>query len=155
MKIFISYSVEDTELVLKIARVLEPHASVTYWQKSHEPGKEVWPTIFRWIDSADLVLAVITDKTVARAMSVGQEIGRARAKNKMILPLIAEGVAANQIGFLSGITYEEISRENPGPALESVKERITKLKMSKKAKNDLMVILLGSLAAIWILSLSE
>ena len=80
MRLFISYSTGDLEIVDQIADALRPHAEVFYWDKDKEPGKDTWQTIFRWIDSADLVIAVITDKTVARAMSVGQEIGHAKPR---------------------------------------------------------------------------
>jgi hypothetical protein len=82
MKIFISYSTDDIRLVHKIATSLCSYSEVYYWAKDYIPGEEVWPTIFSWIDNSDLVIAVITDKTVSRAMSVGQEIGRAKTKNK-------------------------------------------------------------------------
>lgn len=57
MNVFISYSVEDTALVRSVADHVKQKANVAYWDKSKEPGKEVWPTIFGWIDRADLVLA--------------------------------------------------------------------------------------------------
>ena len=78
MKIFISYSVDDTRMVGTIANHIGRHAEVYFWDKSKELGSEVWPLIFQWIDQADVVIAVITDNTVRRAMAFGQELGTRR-----------------------------------------------------------------------------
>ena len=75
MKVFISYSVEDTAIVRKIADEIRPHAEPYFWDQNKSPGEEVWKTIQNWIDGADCVIAVITDKVVARGESVNQEIG--------------------------------------------------------------------------------
>lgn len=82
MRIFISYSAEDFSLVHKLAKAISSIAEVYYWDKDKVLGKDSWPTIFNWIDAADLVVVVITDSTVSRAMAVGQEVGRAKAKDK-------------------------------------------------------------------------
>ena len=118
MKVFISYSTEDGDFVGKIAQAITPHGEVRYWDRSKEPGADAWPTIFRWIDESDTMLVVITDKVVRRGMSVGQEIGHAKARGKFIIPLVEEGVPASSLGCLSGVTYEPIPRANPALALE-------------------------------------
>ena len=101
MNVFISYSVNDTSLVMMIVSHLRLQGhSVRWWHESKEPGKDMWPQIFGWIDAADLVLAVVTDNTVARGLAVGNEIGRAKTKGKMIIPLVAQNVVASDLGCL-------------------------------------------------------
>jgi hypothetical protein len=118
VNVFISYSVHDTGLVMLLASQLGLHGhSANWWSHSKEPGKEVWPQIFGWIDQADLVLAVITDRTVGRAMSVGHEIGRAKAKGKMIIPLVSHDVDNQELGFLSSVTQIRFDPQNPWPAI--------------------------------------
>lgn len=68
------------------------------------------------------MIAVITDKTVNRAMSVGQEIGRAKAKDKRIVPLVAEDVPSSQLGCISGLTYDTLSPRNLVPTIERLKK---------------------------------
>lgn len=122
MRIFISYSTGDLEIVKQIAETLQQSTEVFYWDKDHEPGKEVWKTIFKWIDSADLVICVITKITVKRAMSVGQEIGRAQAKNKKIIPLVHKGIPTSELGCLHGITYVPFSKDNIEESLVILQE---------------------------------
>src|SRR5260221_11160320 len=101
MNVFISYSVGDTQLVRMVAEHIRSKANVTYWDQSQEPGKETWPAIFGWIDSAELVLVIITENTLSRAFAVGQEVGHARKANKQIIPLVAKEVKSSEIGRAS------------------------------------------------------
>jgi len=133
MKVFISYSVHDSELVRKIAESIKQHVDeICYWDASKELGEDAWTSIFGWIDDSDLVLAVITDNTISRAMAVGNEIGHARARNKKIIPLVAPEVPRDQLGCFQGVTYERINRENPLPAIEAICSQINRLKQVRK-----------------------
>jgi hypothetical protein len=153
MKVFISYSVHDTTFVKTIADQLRPIAEqVLWWEESKEPGREVWPSIFGWIDQSDLILAVITDKTVTRAMAVGNEIGRAKTKGKPVIPLIAPDVKAGKLGCLSGVTYQQIDRGNPGPAMEAVKKVLLRMKKSAAEEQQRqLAVLLGIVGLLWLL----
>ena len=153
MNIFISYSTADSKLVSEIAEQLRPHATVTYWDQDRTPGEPVWEMIYEWIDNADLVLTVITDKTVARAMSVGNEIGCAKEKNKPIIPLVTHDVPGSELGCLQGIVYERIDRDNPGLAVEAVKLRIDRLRR-KELLTDIFVVS-GIVGTIWWASRSK
>ena len=118
MNVFISYSVNDTSLVIMIVKHLRLQGhSVRWWHESKEPGKDMWPQIFGWIDAADLVLAVVTDNTVARGLAVGNEIGRARAKGKMIIPLVAQNVVTSDLGCLSEVVQIRFDPRNLWPAI--------------------------------------
>ncbi|MFZ5994790.1 MAG: toll/interleukin-1 receptor domain-containing protein [Thermodesulfobacteriota bacterium] len=154
MKVFISYSTDDISIVHTIAQHVRPHAEVFYWDKSKVPGQESWPIIFTWVDQADIVLALITGKTVSRAMSVGQEIGHAKAKGKTIIPIVSPEVPSSELGFLSGITYQPIERNNPGPALESVK-RVILAKKQQIESNQAFLIIGGILALLFITASGE
>ena len=89
MKIFISYSTPDVFIVHNLAERIKPFAEVYYWAHSNLPGQEAWPSIFSWIDSSDLVIVLITDNTVRRAMAVGQELGRAKTQGRTIIPIVS------------------------------------------------------------------
>lgn len=122
MNIFISYSASDTVFVQKIAEGLKPYGIVHYWAESREPGLEAWATIFSWIDAADLVFVLITGETLSRAMSVGQEIGRAKAQGKFIVPLVEHGIPASELGVLGGITYIQIDPKNSEATISNALE---------------------------------
>ncbi len=140
MKVFISYSTNDFTLVSRIADHIRPHSEVLYWDNNKVPGKEAWPLIFSWIDKSDLVLVVITDNTISRAMSVGQEVGHAKAKQKMIIPIVTPNVSETDLGFLSGIIYQRIEHDNPGPALQAVERVILSKKHAIESQQAIFLI---------------
>ncbi len=153
MKVFISYSASDFELVHRLEKAIAPLVEVHYWEKDKVLGADAWPTIFSWIDASDLVIAVITDSTVSRAMAVGQEIGRAKARGKVIAPLVIEGISKSELGCLEGVTYEPFSKENFDHAVH----KITQTVMSLKQKNDQQtaLVLMGILITILFLGARE
>jgi hypothetical protein len=160
MNVFISYSVEDTELVRSVADRVKHKARASYWDQSKEPGKEVWPTIFSWIDAADLVLVLITDKTIGRAFSVGQEVGHAKKSGKQIIPLVAKSVPSTELGFLSGITYIPLDTGNPTAALQTLQAEVERLDreaklrqlLEEQKKKEGIVVLAGLALLLFLLS---
>lgn len=155
MKVFISYSVDNRGFVGDVAREISPLAEVKYWDQSKEPGEGNWKSIHQWIDECDAMLVVITDKVVNRAMSVGQEIGRARAKEKFIIPLVEEGIPASALGCLSGVTYETIPKINPASALDRVRALIEKRKVKVDEDNNVGALALIGLIAVVLIVFSK
>lgn len=148
MNIFISYSTEDIHLVSKIAKQLASHATVKFWDRDKMPGEPVWKKIYEWIDDADLVLAVITDKTVSRAMAVGNEIGYAKDQDKTIIPLVATDVKDSDLGCLQGITRIQLDGNNPGTAWDQLEEQVQRLKRQNFTKNLLLSV--GVIVLVWL-----
>jgi hypothetical protein len=147
MNIFISYSVTDTASVAKIADHLRSHGNVRYWAEDKEPGKDAWNTIFGWIDAADLVFVVISGATLRRAMSVGQEVGRAQSKNRLIVPLVEKGIPASELGCLHGLTYIPLDPANPDGALEEARKAVERRKIEKD--NEAKALLaIGAIVAL-------
>jgi hypothetical protein len=151
IKIFISYSTGDNDLVKQVANYIEPHCEVYYWNQNRTLGEPLWSEIYKWIDDCNLFIAVITDKTVGRAMSVGQEIGRAIAKGKTVIPLVGKEVADSELGCLRGLNYQRISNENFGPAMEAIRQRILALSFKEDIKQIFIVSALA-IAAVWAFS---
>jgi hypothetical protein len=152
VNVFISYSSRDTRIVQQIAGYLSQTANVLYWNKNQEPGRESWPSIFSWIDQSDIVLAFITGNTVERAMSVGNEIGHAKAKNKLIIPIVTVDVPESELGCLKGIIYQRFDMNNPGPAIKVVERVILKKKKEKEEQADAwraIFLVGGAFAFLW------
>jgi hypothetical protein len=151
IKVFISYSTGDNDLVRQVANYISPHCEVYFWDQNRTLGAPVWPEIFEWIDKSDLFIAIITDKTVCRAMSVGQEIGRAITRSKTVIPLVGKDVPDSELGCLRGLNYQRISNENFGPAMEAVRQRILALSFKKDIKQILIISALAT-ATVWAFS---
>lgn len=152
MKIFISYSTPDINLVQLFGKYLSSFGEIKYWAKDNIPGNESWETIFSWIDNSDVVLVLITGNTVSRAMSVGQEIGRAKTKNRLIIPIVEKSIPSTELGFLSGITYQPIDLSNPLPAVNKITQIVQQLSIEKTQKQNAALILAALGFFIWLLS---
>lgn len=147
MKTFISYSTPDTEIVRQLSEQILNHSEVFFWDENKVLGENAWHTIFEWIDNADLVIVVITDNTVHRAMSVGQEVGRALTKGKTIIPMVSKNVPSTELGCLNGITFQAIDVWNPTPAIQQVAQvaHNKKLSMIENQKMIISVLVIGAL----------
>lgn len=152
MKVFISYSVYDTEQVKQVVDYLAPHVEdIKWWNKSNEPGKNCWESIFGWIDNSDLVLAVITDKAVKRAMAMGQEIGHAKAKSKKIIPLVGTNVDTGQLGCLQGITHIPFNDKDIADSMLKLKDSVIKIKsQDEKGAMIFWAALVGIVALLFL-----
>lgn len=154
MKVFISYSSDDSTLVKRIADDLKPHADVFYWDDSKELGKDTWDQIFAWIDYADLVLVVITGNALKRAFAVGQETGRSRAKGIHTIPLVTMEVPNSELGCLSHLTYQKIDKGNPEPAIDEIKKTIFKMKQKEEQMKSIAAFALCCLV-VWAIASGE
>jgi len=147
VNIFISYSMKDRELVEKLAEEVRPQATPVYWDKDKEPGQEAWPMITDWIEKADLIVAVITDRAVSRAMAVGNEIGIAKEKGKIIIPLVGAGVDDKDLGCLQGVVHQRVDTDNPGEAIQAVQRTVLAHLQRKLARTAEVAVASGD---IWI-----
>lgn len=147
MKVFISYSVKDLRLVGFIADQIRPHAEPVFWTQNQAPGHDAWRTIFDWIDSADCVIAVITDAVVERGESVNQEIGFAKGKGKLVIPLVAPAVPKDRLGCLHGITYLPLDRDRFPEAMDRLKRTLAGL--AEQKQRDAWVLLGIAALAVW------
>lgn len=112
MKVFISYSTTDLELVKKIDSTISSLVATHYWDKSKEYGEKDWEKIYSWIDVSDLVVVILSEASKDNP-SVRTEIGRAQAKGKPIIPLVSDKLSSDDLGSLRGITYVKYNEESP------------------------------------------
>ena len=151
MRVFVSYSVADVDLLHQVVGTIRAGGDEPLcWDTSKVPGQEVWQSIFAWIASADLMVVIITDQTVSRAMSVGQEVGRARAKGKPIVPLVSSDVKPGDLGGLKGVIYQPISREQTQQALAGVARVIEGMKLKKAEEQRQLLMVGGIVGLLWL-----
>ena len=148
IKVFISYSVDDRGIVQRIAAELQPHAEPVFWDQNKLLGEDAWRTIFGWIDAADCIIAVITDKVVGRGESVNQEIGYAKAKGKMVIPVVLCTVEKNRLGCLNGITYVEFDGENLPPTIDALNQRLAAMDQNKQRQQGLAILVVAVLVLL-------
>jgi len=151
MKVFVSYSATDNDFVRKIVKGIRSDAvSVHWWDESKQLGQNCWEQIFGWIDDANLVLAIITGKTLERGLAVGNEIGYAKAKGKEIIPLITDEDDRFDLGCLIGTVDQYIDENDPQSGIDAIKLHIER----KHPANDevdwgQVLTVLGLVGVIW------
>ncbi len=146
MRVFISYSGKDLELVEYLADALDEIVDVDYWDNSRHLGEPDWDQIHDWIEDADLVVVLITDRTVKRAMAVGNEVGHAKAHGKAIIPLVAANVSGGDLGCLGGVTYQRFSDENFPQAVQIVAQEVERRRKQGVAEGWALAGALAGLA---------
>ena len=91
IRIFISYSHEDKELVLKLEEILKANGLEPLWTEKLSGGSGFDDQIKIFIEHAHVFMPVLTKKSIARGW-VHQEIGYAVALNIPVFPVTIENV---------------------------------------------------------------
>jgi hypothetical protein len=150
MRIFISYSSPDTNIVSVLADNLKMYGDVYFWDKDKTPDELAWEQIFSWIDNSDIVLVLVTDATIARSIQVGREVERAKTAHKIIIPIVSNSISEDGLGFLSGISYKEIDIKNPAPAINRIIELLNCKNKEEYHKLSLILAAIGYF--LWLLN---
>lgn len=124
---FVSYRSIDLPIVEALEEYLEQEIDLDYWDASNVPGDPDWESIEDWIQEADLVIVVVTSNSIEQSISVGQEVGIARANDKIIIPLVAKDVSPSRLGFLKGTTAVRFDPADPTPAFDRLAEVIIEI----------------------------
>lgn len=170
MKVFISYSAKDTHRVNVIANKLknDSGAEVHWWKDSQRPGKVAWGQIFQWIEDSDLVVVVISGSVLRRALAVGNEIGCAKAKGKVIIPLVWEspslwakllrklgakvGIGTDDLGCIGDLVHIRINEKNPEEGFHMLTEELKRIAAQKDEETRKAILALVSVIAIGVLA---
>ena len=148
MRIFISYSSPDINIISILAEQLRVYGDVYYWSKNYLPGEPAWEEIYNWIDNSDVVLSLITDNTVARANSVSREVERAKAQNKFIIPIVSGAVPKSDLGIISDLPYQEINSNNLAPGISRIIGLIYNNKKDERRITGLILVVIAFL--LWL-----
>lgn len=141
-KLFVSYSTLDLAEVEQLRLQLkDTPIDIFVAEHSIEPSQELAPTIAAAIESCDLFV-LLWSKNAKNSDWVSQEIGRAHALKKAILPLVlTEGITLP--GFIQGIKYLPVHRDPLGSlaaaralVLAAYQKKAEVLAVHEKEKKD-------------------
>lgn len=131
--VFVSHSVSDQAILLKLAKHLEAERIELYvaeWDVT--PGRSIGAKTRACIDRADCMVVLLT-REGSRSEWVNQEIGYAIRASKPVLPFVESGTKLT--GLLEGVETISFDGSDPGSfhtAMESLGDYITKLQAGKK-----------------------
>ena len=131
-KIFVSYSTKDLVQVDLLKRQLaDTLIEVFIAEHSVTPSQKLAPAISNAITECDIFIVIWSDNAKGSEW-VPQEIGKADALGKIILPLIlTEGMKLP--GFISGLKYISVHKDQ-NQSLSQAREIILKAYHAKKAE---------------------
>ena len=147
MKVFISHSTKDMDIVERFRKLIEPKIETYVAAKDPQPGKPLWAKIEANIKGSNYLVAIMT-RNGSRSEMVQSEIATARANKIPVIPIIEEGVSLK--GILAGIEYITFDNNHPDQALKDASIYLSKLK--KQTDIDSVGILVLALLAIFGLS---
>lgn len=151
-KVFVSYSSHDLEHVEQLQRQLsDSPVEVFVAENSVAPSQELGSTISQAIEQCDLFI-LVWSKNAQESAWVSQEVGRAGALKKKILPLVlTEGMPLP--GFIQNLKYLSVHKE-PEKALAQARQIVVgayeeKVKLesahAQAEKDKLALLAIGAL----------
>lgn len=153
-KVFISYSTSDFELVYQLKEWLEVNGIAAYLAElDPQPGVLIEEKVARAIDQSDCVIAFLTRDGV-RAVWVNYEVGYARSRGKLVIPVAEEGVTVP--GFLEGVEYVPFTWERPAEAIDKLIAYLTEKRANTEAQRaGLAALLFLGLGLLTVAALSQ
>jgi|YelNatPaOPRAMG01_1025707.scaffolds.fasta_scaffold12505_8 hypothetical protein len=151
MKVFISHSTKDKEIVDRIIDKLKSIGIEPYVAESDiQPGTILWEKLETNIKNSNCVLAIVT-KDASMSKTVNQEIAAANALKIPVVPIVEKGVHPE--GVLAGKEYIVFDKNYPNQALINASKYLSSLKVKEESK-EIIVILVFAVLLIWLLSQS-
>ena len=151
--VFISHSVTDLNIVYQFKHWLEVNA-ISVWVADTQPqmGVSLPLKISNGINQCDSVIAILTQNG-ERSAWVNQEIGYAKARGKLVIPVVEPGVDPK--GFVAGVEYTTFQPSDPVKAITSIVNYLIRLKTSKEEQQQLEGALLVLFGILIIAGLSQ
>ncbi|MDD5691634.1 MAG: toll/interleukin-1 receptor domain-containing protein [Candidatus Omnitrophica bacterium] len=153
MKVFISHSTKDMDLVNDFTNILKHRGIEAYVALSDaRPGLDLWEKIESNIKDSNCVLAILTQNG-SRSEIVNQEIATAKALYIPFIPIVEKGITLK--GLLAGREYIEFDKSNPDLTYINANHYIEKLKLQFESKEFLRVLLVIAVIVIGLYLLSK
>lgn len=154
-KVFISHSTRDQGLVISLANLLSKfgvEVSVAEWYLA--PGERLDRKVFEQIKTSDCVVALLTRNGI-RSNWVQQEIGYSLQRNKLVIPIVENGIDPKDLAALQGREYIEYVPNLYQQALIKLSTYVSSLKLKKEEREKALLVLGGLLAFLLLLSGGE
>ena len=124
MKLFLSHATADGGLVETILGRLVPFGIGVYAAEyDNKAGEHLPDKIKRAISEADLVVVLLTTHA-GGSNFVQQEIGFALGQSKLVVPIVSNDAAHQDLGFLVGTEWINLDEDDPAKAMQELTNRV-------------------------------
>ncbi len=138
MKVFISHSTQDFQIVAILQKYLESRGiSVYIAERDYKPGNPLYQKIINNLNNSDYFLVIYTYNG-KESVYVNQEIGFwiKQRQYENFIPLVETGIIPQ--GFLAGIEYINYDPLNPHIGLNNAINYLSKKKSAEENNNKLL-----------------
>jgi len=145
MKIFVSHSLKDKELLAAIQSNLGLHGfDLLIAEHTLDFNKSISEKIKGLIHHCDVGLIMLTEYGLNSSF-VSEEIGYLEAKGKPIIRIIQKGLSNQYSGFKYGTDYIELDPDDPNKAQNLLSESMFKIKDRKITNRNAWLFAAGIL----------
>jgi len=149
--VFLSHSEADRRWVQWIAENAQNIGINVYmYEHDAQPGLPIASKVQSAIENSQALVVLLTPNSEYSAY-VQQEIGFARAKDKLIIPLVQPGISKRCFAMLEGVEYITFDPANPEMALSRLLSYLKTLKESRE-RDQAILMGLGTLFVLALLS---
>lgn len=154
--IFFSHASRDAEWCARLADEAESFGLQAYLAEHDvRPGTQLAAKVQEAIRTSSAMLVLLTDNTADSAY-VHQEIGYARAQDKLIIPLVQPEHVSTQLALLAGVEYIPFDFRDPeadrGGFHTALQEFAARQRQREAAEE---IVLLLACAALLLFALSD
>ena len=154
-QLFLSHATRDVDLVKEVkARLTAIGVDVYLAEYDGRAGEDVHDKIANAIDRSHLVVVLLTGSGY-ESKYVHQEIGWARSRNKLIVPVVTTAAAQGGLGMLEGLEYIVIDELAPEEAFEKLDQRIRDLVQKWRTNDAIEIAVLVAAVGALILVLND
>jgi nucleoside 2-deoxyribosyltransferase len=154
--IFFSHSARDLPWCEWLAAEAEKLGIAVYLaEHDKQPGRSLTEKVERNIKRCDALVVLLTASTTTSSY-VHQEIGFARAQNKLVIPLVQPGVGTDQLSMLAGAEYIDFDFQNPHGGKEDLLAALNALAERQRKQDQVETLLaVGACIVLIVLLLND
>ena len=154
-QLFLSHATRDTALVNKVHdRLNAVGVNVYLAEYDNRAGENVHAKITKAIDQSAVVIVLLTTAG-HQSIYVHQEIGYARSKKNLIVPVVTTEATSGGLGMLEGLEYIPLDEEDPDTALDNLEARVLDLMRKWQREDAIDAAVLVVVVAALIIALGD
>lgn len=163
--VFFSHSSADRGWVQHLAHQASTSGVGVYLAEHDvQPGLQLSDKVIRAIEGCNAMMVLIS-KNSLQSPYVQQEIGVARRAGKLIIPVLMDDVAGEDLGMLNGIEYIPLNPGTPGDALTRLSIAMSRLQdnhrrglaeaAAKQARDEAALLFGATLLIVGLIIISQ
>lgn len=140
MELFLSHASRDSEIVSQVQAQVEALAVRLYLaEHDNQAGNRLSAKVEEALERCDALIVLLT-RAGYDSRYVQQEIGFAKGRGKLVIPLLDPSLAGCDLGLLNGIEYILFDTASPADGLARLGERIDSLVRQRKANQEMVAL---------------